>query len=166
MSTTDTNTESNVFTYVVSESQQGLKSHRPSPKEAVWTGVSSLVNVSEHAPQSLQQERQGDDAPPSETIFFLLSLLFFFMFHPLLSFCCFASFSVQHRLSDFVEFNSPWYVSYSVLTQCGLIAVRNLACVNAGWTHDLWLCNMYYTFAHVIVSMPFYFFSWLLPSWE
>lgn len=53
--------DTNIFTSVISESQQGFQSYRPSQEEAVRAGVSAPVDISEHAPQSLQQERQGNE---------------------------------------------------------------------------------------------------------
>lgn len=49
-----------VLNAVVSESQQGFKSYRPPPEETVRAGVFAAADVSEHAPQTLQQERKGD----------------------------------------------------------------------------------------------------------
>lgn len=46
---------------MISESQQGFKSDRPTPEETVRAGVFAAADVSEHAPQTLQQERKGDD---------------------------------------------------------------------------------------------------------
>lgn len=45
---------------VILEGQQGFKGHRPSQEEVDWTGVFASADVSQHAPQTLQQERQGE----------------------------------------------------------------------------------------------------------
>lgn len=52
--------EQEFFSIFLPESQQGFESHRPPPKETVRAGVLAAADVSEHAPQALQQERQGD----------------------------------------------------------------------------------------------------------
>lgn len=48
------------FSILLPEGQQGFKSHRPPQKETLRAGVLAAADVSEHAPQTLQQERQGD----------------------------------------------------------------------------------------------------------
>lgn len=144
--------QSNIFISVISESQQGFKSHRPSQEEAVRTGVSAPVNVSEHAAQSLQQERQGDDTLQLWLPLFLHSLfssallphhppptapctLFFSIFHLFSSFYCFISSTISPRWS---KIHSPWSVSYShtqiFLYQYVALAVWYLTSVQAAWT--------------------------------
>lgn len=99
-----------LFSPAISESQQGFKSHRPSQEEAVRTGVPSPVNVSEYAPPSLQQERQGDDA---------LSFLIIILTCPFdVSFCISPSYSLMTWQPFFVCVSELQFPDFIWLWTC------------------------------------------------